>query len=713
MSHIVIVTSLIGKDLSDFFVRESQVDNSKGKRSSLQNDRSRLNDSGLRRSKRRKTEAKGIDTNILSDVKIRSSGDTSFAAAPLLNVAGGVSLSTVPSITSITSATSAKPVGGLSRISRKTTKSRPALCISKSFCGDSPRIPSRSRIENSNVLETEGDAVMMNPCRSFKSELKMWTDEYSPTSVSEMVLHSSNVAPLLEWMRLWDVDLQTTCAKTYLVFGPTGCGKTALVYALATQHGYKVFELNPSSCRSGKAVMSQCSPVMISQHVSTEFLSVSSSISDLSKGLKLINKSLILFDDVDVLFDTDRGFWHAVGKLLQVGRRPIFFTASDPSVLREIPVPYQTCELLPLTSSILVKPILQRICDSRGLILTDSLMLALTRRENEDCTFGIFGRISGTARELVSSREFSNIRQSIVRLQWIMGSGEQYLDRESNRMSSHDLISTYSNMLHRLFSLSFVIPQAPSQDLAKSVGDEFVDVFASDTEEKSSVSEERRNRLEPPTVVKLPLAQCKKLSVDMLSELARATELQALLDMCSTASSRSEISRGIESLPLNITSSPNLMTVFGDVYSAPLSGIDPVGICGTFACEEEWRRLLHLTTLHNLTRLERQLLALPIDSESLAFGSYVNERSAEDSFSSMAFDKAVATLASLRAFNAERKSGESLFQREFALDFLPSLRSIGRAELHRKGLATRRRFFHYFDRIGLRLPQDVFKFLSQ
>lgn len=75
------------------------------------------------------------------------------------------------------------------------------------------------------------------------------------------------------------------------------------------------------------------------------------------------------------------------------------------------------------------------------------------------------------------------------------------------------------------------------------------------------------------------------------------------------------------------------MTVFGDVCSAPLSGIDPVGICGTFACEEEWRRLLHLTTLHNLTRLEKQLLALPTVSEGLAFGSYVNERSTEDSSS--------------------------------------------------------------------------------
>lgn len=77
-----------------------------------------------------------------------------------------------------------------------------------------------------------------------------------------------------------------------------------------------------------------------------------SSLVSSGEGLKLNNKSLILFDEVDVLFDTDRGFWTAVGKLLQMGRRPVIFTASDPSVTREIPVPFQTCQLKPLESHV-------------------------------------------------------------------------------------------------------------------------------------------------------------------------------------------------------------------------------------------------------------------------------------------------------------------------------------------------------------------------
>lgn len=61
-------------------------------------------------------------------------------------------------------------------------------------------------------------------------------------------------------------------------------------------------------------------------------------------------------------------------------------------------------------------------------------------------------------------------------------------------MNSCDLISTYNSIFYRLFSLSFVIPRVPSQDLKKSDSDEFIDVFASDAEEKHSVPEEHGNQ---------------------------------------------------------------------------------------------------------------------------------------------------------------------------------------------------------------------------
>ena len=42
-----------------------------------------------------------------------------------------------------------------------------------------------------------------------------------------------------------------------LIVGPPGCGKTASVYALAEELGFNVLEVNASSKRNGKSVLSQ------------------------------------------------------------------------------------------------------------------------------------------------------------------------------------------------------------------------------------------------------------------------------------------------------------------------------------------------------------------------------------------------------------------------------------------------------------------------
>ena len=73
---------------------------------------------------------------------------------------------------------------------------------------------------------------------------------------------------------------------------------------------------------------------------------------------------------------------------------------------------------------------LQRICDLRGITLTDSLMQTLTHDNNEKLNCDLAGEIRFTARVLVDAQEFSDIRQSIVRLQWLSGSSLQKLDHQ-------------------------------------------------------------------------------------------------------------------------------------------------------------------------------------------------------------------------------------------------------------------------------------------
>ncbi|XP_017287594.1 ATPase family AAA domain-containing protein 5b isoform X2 [Kryptolebias marmoratus] len=121
----------------------------------------------------------------------------------------------------------------------------------------------------------------------------LWTDKYSPKQSSEVVGHSASVNKLHSWLKKWKLradrderrraeerkreenssdswdcgDFQGEAAlddggeealcNAMLLTGPPGVGKTASVYACAQELGFKVFEVNCSSRRSGRHVLSQ------------------------------------------------------------------------------------------------------------------------------------------------------------------------------------------------------------------------------------------------------------------------------------------------------------------------------------------------------------------------------------------------------------------------------------------------------------------------
>ncbi|XP_036425585.1 ATPase family AAA domain-containing protein 5b [Colossoma macropomum] len=122
----------------------------------------------------------------------------------------------------------------------------------------------------------------------------LWTEKYQPQCSEEIIGNSAAMRKLHSWLKEWRmradveerrkrqeerrrmqeeskeswdcgdfegemvmVDSEAELCNTVLIQGPAGAGKTAAVYACAQELGYKVFEVNSSSLRSGQIVLSQ------------------------------------------------------------------------------------------------------------------------------------------------------------------------------------------------------------------------------------------------------------------------------------------------------------------------------------------------------------------------------------------------------------------------------------------------------------------------
>ena len=166
-----------------------------------------------------------------------------------------------------------------------------------------------------------------------------------------------------------------------VISGPHGCGKTAAVYAVAQELDFEVFEINSGSRRSGKDLLdrvgdmtknhlvhqtagsdelnevdehlaiiqqeldsgrqsslqsflkpeARSKPVLKSRAASKQRLKNSSHQSP--KKQKQQKQSLILLEEVDVLFEEDKQFWATTVSLILQSKRPIIMTCTDESLL--------------------------------------------------------------------------------------------------------------------------------------------------------------------------------------------------------------------------------------------------------------------------------------------------------------------------------------------------------------------------------------------
>ena len=179
-------------------------------------------------------------------------------------------------------------------------------------------------------------------------------------------------------------------ANAIVITGPHGSGKTAAVYAVARELGFEVFEINAGSRRSGKDILDKVGdmtrnhlvrnvtgdesknpkreseePEIISEDLENEirngrqgtmnnFFKARTESKNSHTGAKVKKEkasprkskapqnqktqksqkqSLILLEEVDVLFEEDKMFWTTTLNLIMQSKRPVIMTATDEAFL--------------------------------------------------------------------------------------------------------------------------------------------------------------------------------------------------------------------------------------------------------------------------------------------------------------------------------------------------------------------------------------------
>ncbi|CAH0584264.1 unnamed protein product [Chrysodeixis includens] len=222
-----------------------------------------------------------------------------------------------------------------------------------------------------------------------------WTDKYKAMSTKQIIGNFESIKELRKWLILWTEnelkqksrnkpkagsdssdyyqsdtdsrDSMKTMNNLLILTGPTGCGKTASVYAVAAELAMKVIEVNASSKRTGKIMLQDLQEATQSHKVNrgsgiidnsqksqeksqVELIKIKkrgrpkkgvgnekikkvvkcdTSSTPPSQESSRTDSSLILIDDADIVFEQDDGFSSAILQLVQCSKRPVILITSS------------------------------------------------------------------------------------------------------------------------------------------------------------------------------------------------------------------------------------------------------------------------------------------------------------------------------------------------------------------------------------------------
>jgi replication factor C large subunit len=191
-----------------------------------------------------------------------------------------------------------------------------------------------------------------------------WTEKYRPKKLGDIVGNEKAIEELSKWAE--NVFKKAKSKKAVILYGPAGCGKTSAAYALASEKGWEVIELNASDQRNAGVIKSIIGPA-----------STSTTFSHTTR--------LIILDEADNLHgNEDRGGTKAITEIVKKSTQPIILTANDKYKMGQGLQRYcKTIEFKRLEKRIISRT-LRKISRSEGIEIENTALRALVDNTHGD-----------------------------------------------------------------------------------------------------------------------------------------------------------------------------------------------------------------------------------------------------------------------------------------------------------------------------------------